>query len=226
MSNKSFFITLENPSIDILWELEKFFAMEADLLKLNPKIKKILPKYLKPSIRAKNTVIGFMRILRAVFNFSIKHDMTLNYPFRKFKMKEPVYGSPFYTTREELKKVYMHSFENLIMQEQRYIFIFQCQVGMRINDLYNLTKSNINDGILEYIPAKTKRYRVKTVTIPLNMVAMEILIRYAGNDQLLPFISQQKYNEYLKKIFALAEITRAVTLLDPVTNKEYCETSE
>ena len=220
LNNKSFYLTLENTNIDILWELEKFFTKEADLLKLNPKIKKTFPKYLRPSIRAKNTVIGFMRILRAVFNFSIKHEMTSNYPFRKFKMKEPVYGSPFYPTREELKIVYMHSFENRVMQEQRDIFIFQCQVGMRINDLYNLTKSNIKDGMLEYIPAKTKRYRVKTVTIPLNMVAMEILNRYADRDQLLPFISQQKYNDYLKKIFTLAEITRAVTLLDPHTNTE------
>lgn len=49
---------------------------------------------------------------------------------------------------------------------------------------------------------------------------MEILNRYADRDQLLPFISQQKYNDYLKKIFTLAKITRAVTLLDPVTNTE------
>ncbi|MDD3320079.1 MAG: site-specific integrase [Paludibacter sp.] len=219
-NNKSFSITLENTSIDILWELEKFFTNEADLLKLNPNIKKIFPKYLKPSVRAKNTVIGFMRILRAVFNFCIKHDMTLNYPFRKFKMKEQVFGSPFYPTREELKVLYEISFDNKTMQEQRDIFLFQCQVGMRINDLYNLTKSNIKDGILEYIPTKTKRYRVKTVSIPLNTVAMEIINKYTDSDQLLPFISQQKYNDYLKKIFTLAKITRTVTLLDPVTNTE------
>lgn len=219
INNKAYTLTLNNINVDVLWELEKFFTEEPDLMKINPKIKSIFPKYYK-SVRARNTVIGFMRILRAVFNFSIKHEMTLNYPFRKFRMKEPVYGSPFYPTREELKIVYMLTFENRIMQEQRDIFIFQCQVGMRINDLYNLTKSNIKNGMLEYIPAKTKRYRIKTVTIPLNGVAMEILNRYADSDQLLPFISQQKYNDYLKKIFTLADITRTVTLLDPVTNTE------
>ncbi len=220
LKNKNFTLTLENINIDMLWELEKFFTKESDLLALNPKIKTIFPKYDKPSVRAKNTVIGFMRILRAVFNFCIKHEMTQNYPFKKFKMKEQVYGTPFYPTREELKILYEFHFENKTFCEQRDIFIFQCQIGMRINDFYQLSRSNINNGILEYIPSKTKRFRVKTITIPLNQVAIEILEKYTANNKILPFISEQKYNEYLKKIFSIAGLTRPVTFLDPVTTEE------
>jgi hypothetical protein len=38
--------------------------------------------------------------------------------------------------------------------------------------------------------------------------------------KLLPFISEQKYNDAIKKAFKLAEIDRIVTILDPLTNEE------
>jgi hypothetical protein len=220
LKNKKFSLTLENTTVDTLWELEAFFKTEVDLKKLYPKIKTIFPKYEKPSVRAQNTVISCMRILRAVFNFSITHEMTQNYPFRRFKMKEQVYGSPFYPTREELKHLYAFQFEDKKLSEQRDIFIFQCQVGMRIHDFYQLTRNNISNGILEYIPSKTKRFRTKTISIPLNAVALEILDRYSSNDKILPFVCEQIYNKRLKIIFKIAGLTRPVTQLDPLTEKE------
>lgn len=218
LSNRTFELTLKNTTINVLWDLEKFFTNEVDLLILNPNIKAIFPKYTKPSVRSRNTVINFMRTLRAVFNFCIKHELTQNYPFKKYKMKEQIYGTPFYPTHQELKILYAYPFDKPTWCKQRDIFIFQCQVGMRINDLYHLRHSNINNGILEYIPSKSKQYRTKTVSVPLNAVALEILNRYAGQLQILPFISQQKYNESLKKIFRLAGLNRAISFLDPRTN--------
>lgn len=220
IKNRSFHLTLENTDVNTLWELEKFFTNEVDLSKINPKIKQKFPRYIVPVTRARNTVINFMRILRAVFNFAIRHEMTQNYPFKKFKMKEEVYSTPFYPTLDELKHLYQFNFETQTQREQRDIFIFQCQVGMRINDLYNLKHENIHDNTLEYIPTKTKQFRATTITVPLNSVAMEIINRYSGNSQLLPFISQQKYNDYLKKLFTLAGLTRPIMLMDPKTNTE------
>lgn len=219
LSNRSFELTLDNTSINVLWDLEKFFSCEVDLLQLNPNIKTVFPQYIKPSIRSRNTVINFMRILRAVFNFCINHELTQNYPFKKFKMKEQIYGTPFYPTQDELKRLYAFQFNSPALCKQRDIFIFQCQVGMRINDLYQLSHSNINNDILEFIPSKSRHYRAKTVSIPLNSVAVEILHRYSGQSQILPFISQQKYNESLKKLFRLAGLNRPVSLLNPRTNK-------
>ena len=36
---------------------------------------------------------------------------------------------------------------------------------------------------------------------------------------LLPFISEQKYNEAIKEMFRLAELTRMVTIINPTTSK-------
>jgi len=37
---------------------------------------------------------------------------------------------------------------------------------------------------------------------------------------LLPFISQQKYNDAIKKVFELAEVTRIVTVINPTFREE------
>ena len=77
---------------------------------------------------------------------------------------------------------------------QRDIFIFQCCIGCRIGDLYKMTKNNIINGSIQYVPRKTKEGNPVTVAVPLNNTAKTILDRYADmkEQQILPFISQQK----------------------------------
>ena len=51
--------------------------------------------------------------------------------------------------------------------------------------------------------------------------AKEILERHKEyKGKLLPFISEQKYNDAIKKIFKLAGVDRIVTILDPLTHNE------
>jgi len=84
-----------------------------------------------------------------------------------------------------------------------------------------MTKNNIINGAIEYIPRKTKDGHPITVRVPLNNTAKEILKRYESyNDMLLPFISGQKYNVAIKKIFTAAGITRTVTVINPTTRNE------
>jgi integrase len=56
----------------------------------------------------------------------------------------------------------------------------------------------------------------------LNDKAKAILEKYKDceSKKLLPFISEQKYNDAIKKAFKLAEIDRIVTILAPLTNEE------
>ena len=56
-----------------------------------------------------------------------------------------------------------------------------------------------------------------TVRVPLNSIAKEILAKYKHLpfDELLPMISQQKYNIAIKKILKHAGIDRTVTWLNP-----------
>jgi len=62
----------------------------------------------------------------------------------------------------------------------------------------------------------------KTVTVPLNDIAKEIIARYKDypGDELLPFTFPQEYNRYIKSALQEAKITRLVTVLDPLTRTQ------
>ncbi len=84
------------------------------------------------------------------------------------------------------------------------------------------TKDSVQNGALEYIAAKTLHFSGRTVVVPLNSIALEIVDKYKDRpgNRLLPFISEQNYNDNIKAAFTAAGITRLVTELDPVTRKE------
>ena len=84
-----------------------------------------------------------------------------------------------------------------------------------------MTKLNVVNEAIEYIPKKTKEGNPVTVRVPLNDKAKEILEHYKEyKGKLLPFISEQKYNDAIKKIFKMAGVDRIVTILDPLTHNE------
>lgn len=55
---------------------------------------------------------------------------------------------------------------------QRDIFVFQCLIGCRVGDLYKMTKANVINGGIEYIPRKTKDGRPVTVRVPFLVGAL------------------------------------------------------
>ena len=61
-----------------------------------------------------------------------------------------------------------------------------------------------------------------TVRMPLNSIAKEIHERYKDCpfDELLPLISQQKYNVAIKKMFLDAGLTRPVVVYNPTTSEQ------
>lgn len=64
-----------------------------------------------------------------------------------------------------------------------------------------MTKQNVINDAIEYIPRKTKEGNPVTVRVPLNDKAKSILEKYKDHEgnKLLPFISEQKYNDAIKK---------------------------
>ena len=105
---------------------------------------------------------------------------------------------------------------------QKDVFVFQCCIGCRVSGLLKFKKTNVINGNLEYIPQKSIGSSPKTVLVPLNNIATEIVNKYYNilNTQLVPFISPHKYNESIKLILEMCKITRLVTILDPLTRTE------
>lgn len=171
---------------------------------------------------ARNTVVSEIRRLRAFFGWSIKKEWTTNYPFKAFVIGSEYYGDPVFITIEERDKIFNAEIDNGSLAKVRDIFIFQCMIGCRVGDLVKLTKSNVVDDCIEYIAGKTKDKRPRLARIPLTEKAKAILAKYKlPEGKLLPFISEQKYNVYLKELFKHENvaINRIVTIADPKTRK-------
>lgn len=110
-----------------------------------------------------------------------------NNPFDQYQIAQPMYGDPFYLTLEERDKVYYADLNGMGANYPVYrdIFMFQCLIGCRVSDLNRLTKANIVDGCVEYIPQKTKLEHAGTVRVPLNQKALDILERYKDLEEAL-----------------------------------------
>lgn len=161
--------------------------------------------------------------LRTFFRWAVDQGKTENNPFKHFTVEECVYGTPYYITIEERNQLYKTDLSSTpALAVQRDIFVFQCLIGCRVGDLYKLNKANVINGGVEYIPRKTKDGRPVTVRVPLNSIAKEILERYKDQpfDELLPLISQQKYNVAIKKMFLVAGLTRPVVVYNPTTSEQ------
>lgn len=217
---------------DILEDYERFLRNEPEIFDKYPRIFEQYPaetrkarKSRRPFPKGDNTIINIFACLRTFFHWAIEEGLTTNNPFVKYKGKTTEhYGTPYYITLEERDRIADFDLSaNKSLAVQRDIFIFHCCVGCRISDLMRLTPANIINDAVEYIASKTKGERPNVIRVPLTQRAKDILERYKGEDsegRILPFISSQKYNVAIKKIFKECGITRIVTILNPTTGEE------
>lgn len=228
-----FRLTFDSITPETLRDFEKFLIKEHTFFAKDdngsficaPSYKPIfdaVPETRTPQPRGQNTISEIFTKIRTFFIWAIDLELTTNNPFKNFKIQECVYGTPYYISIEERNKLYKTNFSrHPNLAKQRDIFVFQCLIGCRVGDLYKFTKDNIINGAVEYIPRKTKEGRPITVRVPLNTTAKEILERYKDieSPHLLPFISEQKYNVAIKRMFLGAGLTRPVTIINPTTRE-------
>lgn len=190
---------------------------------LYKKAYKSVPECRFPKQRGQNSIVGTMSRLHTFVRWSIKRGYLNRDPYDDYVIGTAIYGTPFYLTKEERNQLYQAKFpDNQGLDVQRDIFVFQCFIGCRVGDLMKMTKANVINGAIEYVPRKTKEGRPYTVRVPLSPTALEILDRYKDqpDGRLLPFICEQDYNRDIKKMIKLAGIDRVVTTLNTITREE------
>lgn len=218
---KAFELTLEAINVDTLHDIDKFLRNEHTFFNEYPEIYEQVPETRTPQPRGQNTINDVFTKIRTFFLWTIDRGLTNNNPFKTFSIEECVYGTPIYITIEERNRLYKTNLKrHPKLAIQRDVFVFQCVIGCRVGDLYKMTRHNIIDGAIEYVAGKTKDNRPKTIRVPLNQIAQEILDRYKDcNGKLFPFISEQKYNVAIKRIFLAARLKRPVTIINPQTRE-------
>ncbi len=184
---------------------------------------KAVPESRFPQPRGKNMLIDTMSRFRTFLRWAMKRRYLEKNPFDDYTIGMPVYGTPFYLTKEERNRLLAAEFpDSPGLDVQRDTFVLHCFIGCRVGDYMRMTKKNIIDGAIEYVPRKTKEGHPVTVRVPLSPTAQQILARYpkCKGNMLMPFISEQNYNKDIKKMLRLAGIDRVVTTLNPLTREE------
>ena len=123
-----------------------------------------------------------------------------------------------FLNEQELEKLFNKDFKNERLSQVRYIFLFSCYTGLAYIDTQKLTIDNVCIGLDGNKWIYTKRQKTKTTSnIPLLSQAEKIIELYKNNPicvnsgKLLPVLSNQKMNAYLKEIADLCGIKKELT---------------
>lgn len=164
-----------------------------------------------------NTTVKYLSNFKKIVHICIKHGWLDKDPFVGFKMTKREVERPF-LVEEELTRIIAEDFKMPRLRQVRDIFIFCCYTGLAYADVKKLTRKEITTGIDGEKWIWTSRQKTDTTTrVPLLPRALEILERYKDDPQcvnqgrLLPVLSNQKMNNYLKEISDACEITKKMT---------------
>ena len=126
------------------------------------------------------------------------------------------YKVPKTGTKVKLKTYEGEEYEKTVslsgcLERVRDMFCFCCFTSLRYSDMRNLKRSDIVDGVINVTTVKTH----DKIAIELNKYSKAILDKYKDqvfpNGAVLPVISNQKMNDYLKELAELAGINAPVT---------------
>lgn len=217
LGNTDFTLFVETITLEQMNEFRDYVVSEHQLRQEHPEFyKSRMHINHRPKPLSNTTIINTMNLFCVFLHWCKKMGYLDNEIYRLYGCKEPTYGDPFYLTSEERNTLYDADLSNnpklaLI----RDIFVFHSYIGCRVGDLYRLTRENIKDGFLEYMPQKTKKCEAKTIRVPLHEKALKILERYdANNGKLLPFKPIHTYNLGIRELLKHCGIDRMVTILD------------
>lgn len=142
--------------------------------------------------------------------------------FKSFKPKiKNVPKKVIFLTEEEKKKIidFKIPSEKQYLERIRDVLMFSCYTGLRYSDVFNLKKSDVKENQIEITTVKTS----DSLIIELNKHSRAILEKYESipfkNDKVLPVISNQKMNDYLKELGQLVGLDEKVRITHYKGNK-------
>ncbi len=164
----------------------------------------------------RNTTNKYLNKLKCVLGRAYDNEYIQRHPFSGITLKEPKVNKVFLTD-EEIEIMTNHKLGgNQSLCRVRDFYIFCVYTGLRFSDASKLTKDSIvkdSKGRLwiEGVQEKTGEY----VGIPLIKRARRIYDKYKQfrdeTGRLLPVISNQKVNVFLKTISTLCNIKKNIT---------------
>jgi site-specific recombinase XerD len=177
-----------------------------------------LEYYLKTSRKcAHNSTIKYITNFKKIIRIAHANNWIDKDPFLHWKAKLKIVDREF-LTEEEIQKIIELKLKMERLDQVRDIFIFCCFTGLAYADVKKLNRFDISVGVDGEEWVKTKRSKTDTRSnIPILPIAKAVIEKYKQNqlliekDLVLPVLSNQKMNAYIKEIATLAGITKNLT---------------
>jgi len=161
-----------------------------------------------------NTTAKFMQFFKRIILIARNNGLIATDPFANYKIRL-ISVDRGYLTQEDVEKILKKEFAIKRLELVRDIFIFSCFTGLSYIDIKNLTNKEIRTSFDNNLWIMTKRQKTKVDSnILLLDVPKMIIEKYKGksvNDQVLPILSNQKMNAYLKEVGDLCEVDKELT---------------
>ncbi|SNR58681.1 site-specific integrase [Lutibacter flavus] len=160
-----------------------------------------------------NSVVKYFQCFKTASIYGIKYNLCTTNPFLLYDKKLKIERATF-LTKDELERIEAKVFTTERLEKVKDIFLFSCYTGYAPVDVEKLTKKNLikdNDGS-DWINTNRAKTNIES-DVPLIPPAKGIIDKYSNieGDKLLPIISNQKINEYLKEIADLCRIDKNLT---------------
>lgn len=178
--------------------------------------------------RGLNDYVGYLRDVKEMRNTTIGKQLSFLKWFLRWAFKKGVHQNNAYDsckpklkstqkkiiflTWDELNRLreFKIPFNKQALERVRDVFLFQCFTGLRYSDVFNLRRSDIKGDHIEVTTVKTS----DSLIIELNNHSKAILDKYKDvafeYDKVLPVITNQKMNDYLKELAELAGIDEPI----------------
>jgi len=198
--------------------IEELLTPDYPLDKLNYRFLNDYKVYLeKKCTNSPNTIDRDIKRLKAVIHFALKLEILKEDPFIKYKsFTVPTHRSTL--NMDEVTKIEELESTNPTIQLVKDAFLFMCYTGLSYSDLRKLSSNDIHTSIGGKRVIKINRHKTdEFCMVPLMNKAEGIIDKYkeyptvllTGN--IIPTLSNQKMNQYLKLIMELTSINKTIT---------------
>lgn len=164
-----------------------------------------------------NSTVKYIKNFGKIIKEAMNRDWVQANPFRNIKFHLEEVDKPF-LSQVELKRIIKREFAITRIAQVRDVFIFCCFTGLAFIDVKTLTAKDFEQGVDGNLWIRKQRNKSKQwAHIPLLPQASQIIDKYRPNPQcqkkgvLLPVLSNQKMNAYLKEIADLCGIQKNFT---------------
>ena len=196
----------------------KYKVSDIDIRKIDHEFITSYEFYLKSVHKCnQNTTAKYIKNFGKIVRRCLDNGWIERDPFRNYKCKIVEVERAF-LSQDEIETMFNKEFATDRLNQVKDIFLFSCFTGLAYVDVKKLSRKNIGFGVDGGRWIFINRTKTDTPSnIPLLPIASTLLEKYENHpqavnqDKLLPILSNQKMNSYLKEIADTCGITKELT---------------